>query len=44
MKVKKRDGTFENVSFDKVLRRLELLSNDLSVDSAEIAKIICSQI
>ena len=44
MKVKKRDGSYENVSFDKVFRRLELLSEDLSIDSAEIAKMICSQI
>lgn len=45
MRVEKRNGTFENVSFDKVLRRIEKLSTDLkAVDPSEIAKEVCSKI
>lgn len=44
MKVQKRDGSYENVSFDKVLRRIQNLSEDLSINSYEIAQKICNRI
>lgn len=44
MHVKKRDGQFEPVSFDKVLRRIEKLSEDLKLNAHEIAQKICSRI
>ena len=44
MLVKKRDGNLEKVSFDKVLRRIELLSDDLKVNVTEIAQKVCSRI
>lgn len=44
MFVKKRDGSMEKVSFDKVLRRVENLSNDLNINVAEIAQKVCSRI
>ena len=44
MRVLKRKGQFEDVSFDKVLKRLSKLSPDISVDYFEIAKKVCSRI
>lgn len=44
MFVKKRDGSVEKVSFDKVLRRVEKLSNDLNINVTEIAQKVCSRI
>lgn len=44
MKVQKRDGSYENVSFDKVLRRIQNLSEDLNINSYEIAQKICNRI
>jgi|UniRef100_A0A6C0BPU7 ribonucleotide reductase alpha subunit len=44
MFVKKRDGSVEKVSFDKVLRRVENLSNDLNINTTEIAQKVCSRI
>lgn len=44
MKVQKRDGSYETVSFDKVLRRIQNLSEDLSINSYEIAQKICNRI
>ena len=44
MRVQKRDGSFEIVSFDKVLRRIELLSDGLTIDCHEIAQKICNRI
>lgn len=44
MKVIKRDGRSENVSFDKILTRISKLSHGLSIDPCEIAKNICSSI
>jgi ribonucleotide reductase alpha subunit len=45
MNVRKRDGSIETVSFDKVLRRITLLSKDLpSINAHEIAQKICSRI
>ena len=45
MKVIKRDGSTERVSFDKVLNRLEKLSSDLeNINVTEIAQKVCSRI
>lgn len=45
MRVKKRDQTYEAISFDKVLRRLHTLSKDLvGVDADEIAQKVCARI
>lgn len=44
MKVFKRTGDEEDVSFDKVLRRLQHLSNDLDVDVFDISQKVCSRI
>jgi ribonucleoside-diphosphate reductase alpha chain len=45
MKVTKRDGHKEDVSFDKVLRRIKLLSETLSnIDSTIVAQQVCSRI
>ena len=42
--VKKRDGSTEEVSFDKVLRRMKSLSSNLDVNPHLIAQKICNQI
>ena len=44
MFVIKRDGRKENVSFDKVLRRLEKMSEGITVNYHEIAQKVCSRI
>ena len=50
MKVQKRDGNFEDVSFDKVIRRITLLCNNeiygnkLELDASVIAQKVCSEI
>ena len=50
MKVQKRDGNYEDVSFDKVIRRITLLSTkeiygkNLDIDATVIAQKVCSQI
>lgn len=44
MLVQKRDNTFEDVSFDKVLNRLKKLSSSLSVHAVELAQKVCSRI
>lgn len=45
MRVVKRDGTVEAVSFDKVLRRIELLCKNLDgVDPHSVAQKVCSRI
>jgi ribonucleotide reductase alpha subunit len=45
MRVIKRTGDIEDVSFDKVLTRLKLLSKDIpSVDVYDIAQKVCSRI
>ena len=44
MFVRKRDGSLEKVSFDKVLRRVEKLSDDLEINVTEIAQKVCSRI
>ena len=42
--VQKRDGSKEEVSFDKVLRRAKSLSTSLDVNPHLIAQKICNQI
>jgi len=44
MWVVKRNGDREDVSFDKVLNRLKLLSTGLSIDVYEIAQKVCGRI
>lgn len=45
MRVKKRDNTYEDISFDKVLRRIRVLSTDLAgVNADEIAQKVCARI
>ena len=44
MKVVKRDGESEDVSFDKVLKRLKHLSSDLDVDVFDISQKVCGRI
>lgn len=44
MRVQKRDLSYETVSFDKVLRRIQNLSEDLDINSYEIAQKICNRI
>lgn len=44
MRVLKRDGNYEIVSFDKVLRRIQNLSYDLNINCHEIAQKICNRI
>ena len=45
MRVLKRDGQYENVSFDKVLRRIHALSNGLEgVQADVVAQKICGRI
>lgn len=44
MRVIKRNGDFESVSFDKVLNRLKYLSDDIQIDICEIAQKVCGRI
>jgi ribonucleoside-diphosphate reductase subunit M1 len=44
MRVIKRDSQSEDVSFDKVLRRIQTLSDGLCVDACEVAKNVCARI
>ena len=44
MRVCKRNGSTEDVSFDKVLNRLKKLSQNLSIDVVEIAQKVCGHI
>lgn len=44
MKVIKRNMELEDVSFDKVLNRLRLLSSDLDVDFYDVAQKVCARI
>ena len=45
MQVLKRNGTYEEVSFDKVLKRVKVLSNDLKhVNAHELTQNVCSRI
>ena len=44
MRVTKRDGRLEDVSFDKVLRRIKILSKNLNVDATIVAQKVCGRI
>jgi ribonucleoside-diphosphate reductase alpha chain len=44
MRVIKRNGEMEDVSFDKVLNRLKNLSTGLTINVSEIAQKVCSRI
>lgn len=44
MRVQKRSGVMENVSFDKVLTRISALSGNLDVNVYELAQKVCSRI
>tara|TARA_Y100000389_G_scaffold205122_1_gene263543 strand:+ start:24240 stop:26606 length:2367 start_codon:yes stop_codon:yes gene_type:complete len=45
MRVKKRNGTYETVSFDKVLKRIQLLSEDcVTISAFEVAQKVCTRI
>jgi len=44
MQVLKRSGTLEEVSFDKVLKRIKILSDDLHVNVHELAQKVCTRI
>lgn len=44
MRVIKRNGTNEEVSFDKVLNRIRKISDNLSVNIFDIAQKVCSRI
>jgi ribonucleoside-diphosphate reductase alpha chain len=44
MRVIKRNGEQETVSFDKVLNRIKAISDDLDVNIYEIAQKVCSRI
>ena len=40
----KRDGELEEMSFEKILNRIKLLSRDLNVNPTKIAQQVCSQL
>lgn len=44
MRVSKRNGEYEDISFDKVLIRLKNLSTDLKIDVSEITQKVCTRI
>ena len=44
MNVTKRDGRIENVSFDKITKRITDLCYDLSINATEIAMKVINQI
>lgn len=44
MRVLKRSGDFEEVSFDKVLNRIRKLSEDLNVDIFDVSQKVCGRI
>jgi len=44
MRVLKRNGEYEDISFDKVLIRLKNLSTDLQIDVSEITQKVCTRI
>ena len=50
MRVQKRNGDYEEVSFDKILTRIKLLCNSdefaekLNIDSTQIAQKVCSEL
>jgi ribonucleoside-diphosphate reductase alpha chain len=44
MRVRKRDGSLEDVAFEKISRRLEALREDLDVDVSRVAAQVCASI
>lgn len=44
MRVIKRNGEYENVSFDKVLNRIKILCDGLDVNEYDVAQKVCSRI
>ena len=44
MRVIKRNNSYEDVSFDKVLNRIKILNKDLQVNVYELAQKVCSRI
>lgn len=44
MKVLKRSGQYEEVSLDKVLKRIKLLCDDLTIDPVVLAQKVCMRI
>ena len=44
MRVLKRDGTDEEVSFDKIIRRVKNLSGGLQVNSTKVAQKVIENI
>ena len=44
MKVVKRDGEHEEISFDKIIRRVKNLSNNLNVDPIKVAQRVIESI
>lgn len=44
MKVIKRSGKLEDVKFDQISDRLQVLSRDLSIDPIKVARTVCAQI
>ena len=40
----KRNGEREEVSFDKVLRRIKTLSSNLNINATQLAQDVCGQI
>ena len=44
MRVLKRNGEYEDVSFDKTINRIKSHSNGLNIDIASIAQKVCSRI
>lgn len=44
MRVQKRNGTYDDVHFDKITNRIKYLSYDLNVDPSVIAQKVCGQL
>ena len=42
--VTKRDGTKEEIQFDKILRRIKKLSEGLTINPSKVTQKVCSQI
>ena len=42
--VTKRDGTKEEIQFDKILRRIKKLSETLTINPSKVTQKVCSQI
>ena len=42
--VTKRDGTKEEIQFDKILRRIKKLSETLTINPSKVTQKVCTQI